>query len=89
MEFRWNDWNTDKVEQHGVSPVEAEGVVGVAARPYPLYRGDGKHLVRGRGRGGRLLQVMFVVDDDGVLFVIHARPLTEREKRRHRRSQRQ
>ena len=39
----------------------------------------------GRGRGGRLLQVIFVADDDGTVFVIHARELTEREKRLHRR----
>jgi hypothetical protein len=42
-------------------------------------------LVRGRRRGGRPIQVVFVLDDDGTAFVIHARPLTEAEKRRFRR----
>jgi hypothetical protein len=37
--------------------------------------------VWGRGRGGRLLQV--VLDDDDTIFVIHARPLTAGEKRRY------
>jgi hypothetical protein len=31
------------------------------------------------------LQVIFVLDDDGTGFVIHARELTKREKRIHRR----
>ena len=46
------------------------------------YRGDGKWLVRGRGQGGRWIQVVFVLDDENRAFVIHARPLTVREKRR-------
>jgi uncharacterized DUF497 family protein len=32
-----------------------------------------------------LLQVVFVLDDDATVFVIHARPLTDRERRRFRR----
>jgi uncharacterized DUF497 family protein len=82
MDFRWNEWNTEHVGRHGVAPEEAEQIV---RRGLPLYRGDGKYLVQGRGRGGRWLQVIYVVDDDGPLYVIHARPLTEGEKRRRRR----
>jgi len=51
----------------------------------PMYRGDGKYLVQGCGSGGRWLQVIYVLDDDGTLFVIHARAMIDREKRRHRR----
>jgi len=36
------------------------------------------------GRGGRMLWVVFLIDEDDSVYVIHARPLTEREKRRHR-----
>ncbi len=32
-----------------------------------------------------LLQVVFVIDPDDTVFVIHARPLTERERKRYRR----
>jgi len=45
---------------------------------------DEKWLVRGRGKGGRLLQVIFVLDEDDTIYVIHARPLTEKEKRKFR-----
>ena len=88
MDFRWNDWNLEKVEAHGLTAEDAEHAVAGAAAPYPLYRGDGKYLVWRKGKGGRLVQVVFIIDEDGTVFVIHARPLTEREKRRYRRQRR-
>ncbi|MBI1372105.1 MAG: hypothetical protein GC159_05010 [Phycisphaera sp.] len=85
MRFRWNEWNLDHVQEHGVSPDEAESVVVHARRPFPLQRGDGKQLVWGRGDGGRWIQIVFLTDDDATIYVIHGRPLDEREKRRLRR----
>ncbi len=85
MEFRWNEWNIEHIHRRGVSPEEAEAIVGAAKRPFPRKIDDDKWLVWGRGSGGRLLQAVFVIDDDDSVFVIHARPLSEREKRRFRR----
>jgi uncharacterized DUF497 family protein len=85
MQFRWNEWNLGHVAEHGVDPEEAEDVVTAAQQPWPLYRGDGRYLVWGRGRGDRPLQVVFILDADDSIFIIHARPLTEREKRSYRR----
>lgn len=85
MDFRWNDWNIDHIARHGVTPDEAELVVRGAKRPFPRRIDDDKWLVWGRGNGGRFVQVIFVEDDDDTVFVIHARPLTDREKRRYRR----
>lgn len=68
-----------------MSPPEAEQVVLSARRPFPTVQGDAKYLVWGAAEDGRLLQVVFVIDADGVAFVIHARPLTEAEKRCYRR----
>ena len=82
MDCRWNDWNVEHIQRHGVEPEEAEDVVAGARQPYPRYHGDGKWLVWGPGRGGRLLQVVFVLDEDDTVYVIHARPLTRREKAR-------
>jgi uncharacterized DUF497 family protein len=84
MEFRWNDWNLEHVRRHGVSPDEAELVVQTARRPFPRRAADGRFLVWGRGVGGRLVQVVFLVDPDYSVYIIHARPLSEREKRRFR-----
>ncbi len=53
-----------------------------------LRREDGKFLVWGATTAGRLLQVVFLLDQDDSVFIIHARPLTEREKRRRRRQRR-
>ena len=84
-EFRWNAWNLEHATSHGVSPLEAEMVVRSARAPYPEARGDNKWAVLGRGSSGRLIQVIYVVDAEETLYVIHARPLTDREKHKYRR----
>jgi uncharacterized DUF497 family protein len=79
-EFRWNQWNVDHLAEHGISPEEAEWVVRYARPPYPEFRGEGKWLVRGQTAAGRFLQVIYIVDPEETLYVIHSRPLTDREK---------
>lgn len=88
MGFRWNDWNLDHVPRHGVTPEEAEGLVRNARHPFPQYCGDGRWTVWGQGSSGRFLQAVFLIDEDGTSYIIHARPLSEREKRRMRRRRR-
>jgi uncharacterized DUF497 family protein len=88
MDFRWNDGNADHIARHGVSVEDAEMVVRDARHPFPRKIEDDKWLVWGRARGGRFLQVIFVVDEDQTTYVIHARPLDEKEKRRLRRYKR-
>ena len=87
-EFRWNEWNLGHIDRHGVRSEEAEDVVAGARMPYPAERPDEKWLVWGPTRGARLLQVVFVLDDDVTVYVIHARELTAGEKRRVRRRKR-
>ena len=88
IEFRWNDWNEEHIGAHGISPQEVESVIRGARRPYPRRIEEDKWLVWGTRRGGRLIQAIFVMDEDDAAYVIHARTLTEQEKRRHRRRQR-
>jgi uncharacterized DUF497 family protein len=85
MEFRWIEWNIDHAAKHGVTRGEIEDVVRRARPPFPRAIGDDKLLVIGRGTGGRWVQETFLTDDDGDVFVIHARPLSDSEKRRYRR----
>ena len=85
MDFRWNQWNLEHATRHGVTPEEAECLVSSAKAPFPQILGDDKRLVIGRGSGGRFLQVVFVYDEDDTVYIIHARPLTDSEKRRLRR----
>ena len=88
MEFRWNQWNVEHLLEHGIYAEEAEQVVRETRSPYPRPKEEDKLLVWGAGRGGRLLQIVFVIDDDGTVFVIHGRELTNREKGRYRRNRR-
>lgn len=87
-EFRWIPWNRGKVAQHHVEPEEAEFVVNHARPPFPMKVDDEKRLVWGQTGAGRYLQVVYLIDLDDTIFVIHGRPLTDREKKRVRRRRR-
>jgi uncharacterized DUF497 family protein len=84
-DFRWIAWNVGKVEGHGLEVDDVEHVVIGARRPYPKPMGNEKWLVIGSTRGGKVIQVIYLVDEDSRLFVIHARPLTPKERSRRRR----
>jgi uncharacterized DUF497 family protein len=73
VEFRWNEWNLEHATKHGVAVEEIEAVVESSQPPYPQHVGEGKWLVVGQSPGGRFIQVLYVPDDDGALYVIHAR----------------
>jgi uncharacterized DUF497 family protein len=88
VEFRWNACNIEHVLEHGVLPDEAEFVVAHAAKPFPEYRGDDKWAVWGPTTDGLHLQVVYIFDPGDTIYVIHARPLTKKEKRRYRRRKR-
>ncbi|HBI42669.1 MAG TPA: hypothetical protein DDY78_07405 [Planctomycetales bacterium] len=85
MRFRWIDWNREHVLEHGVDPEEAEMILKQARSPFPRKIEEDKWLVIGPGRGGRFLQVIYIFDPDKTIFIIHARPVEEREKKRLRR----
>ncbi len=76
---------TRSTSRRTASVGEIEEVVETARSAFPRRIEDDKWLVWGSTSGGRLLQVVFVLDDDGTVFVIHARDLTDREKRSLRR----
>ena len=84
-DFRWIPWNQQKVEGHGLSVAEVEYVVNHARRPYPKPLGNEKWIVIGPTATGRVIQVIYLVDDDETLFVIHSRPLTAKERKGRRR----
>jgi uncharacterized protein len=82
FEFRWNWWNVEHIALHGVARSEAEYVV-TRGRAEAIQRG--KFIVRGQTEHGRYIQVIYIFSPRDVIFVIHARPLTEGEKRKFRR----
>jgi uncharacterized DUF497 family protein len=83
-DFRWIEWNIEKVERHGLMAEEVEHVVNNARRPYPKPIGNQKWLVVGPTRRGVFIQVIYLIGADERLYVIHARPLTPNERRRRR-----
>lgn len=88
FKFRWTEWNDEHIGTHGVSRWEAESVVESPDRSYPRHIGDDRFIARGQADSGRYLQVIYVFDPEDAVFVIHARPLTDREKKQLRRSRR-
>ena len=50
-------------------------------RGYPRHVGDGKLMVIGRGQGERFIRVVYVIEDGGPIFVIHAMPVTTRRRK--------
>lgn len=72
--FRWNECTTGHAHKHGCSIGEIEAVV---LRHKPGRKiGDDKLMVVGRGRGGRWIREIYLIDDvDGRFYVIHAMPV--------------
>ena len=86
--FRWNQWNFEHIAAHAVTPAEAEYIVDYAKPPYPEPIGNKKWRVRGTTSAGRYLQVIFLFDPDETVYIIHARGLTDSEKRQLRKRRR-
>ncbi|OGH55615.1 MAG: hypothetical protein A3G34_00905 [Candidatus Lindowbacteria bacterium RIFCSPLOWO2_12_FULL_62_27] len=81
--YRWNDWNLEKIVKHlrDMTPEEVESIFSNLAMGYPR-KSRGAYVVRGKSNRDRWLQVAYVTDDDGAFFVIHTRPLTDKERRK-------
>ena len=90
VEFVWNNKNIAHIAEHGISRQEAEYVVEHAKPPYPQMIGEGKRMVVGQIPSGEYVQVIYVPARSvpGALYVMHARTLTDEEKRRFRRRMR-
>jgi uncharacterized DUF497 family protein len=63
--FAWDDTNREHIAKHGVTPTEAQYVVENATAPFPQGLGDGKRRVWGATLAGRMLQVIYVLKEQG------------------------
>lgn len=59
MIFAYDDWNREHVRKHGVQYADAEYVIEHARSPYPQRIDEGKYIVYGPDRYGRILEVVF------------------------------
>ena len=80
MQYRWDKWNREHIATHKVAPHEAEQVLDNCSEPFPWKVDEHRWLVWGSTAAGRLLQVAFVLTIEDEVYVIHARPLTKRER---------
>jgi len=87
MEFVWNVKNIGHIAKHGLLPQQAEFAVVHARQPYPQMVCGDQRIVVGRLADGLYVQVVYVPSRSvpGAVYVMHARPLTDDEKRRYRR----
>ncbi|MBL8875082.1 MAG: hypothetical protein JNM86_04720 [Phycisphaerae bacterium] len=75
------------VENHGVTVDECVQVLGNASQDFPGV--NGARIAYGATNAGRLLKVIYRLDDDGDgLFVITAYPLRGKEQKAYRRRKR-
>jgi hypothetical protein len=79
--FRWNDWNREHATRHGCTIAEIESVVRNPGRGFPRKVGDEKWRVEGRGVGGRMIRVIYLLSPRPLAYVIQAMPLTTRRRR--------
>ena len=73
------------IGDHGIETADAESVVNKPGRGFPGREGKKKYRAWGQAANGQYLRVVYVFDPPGVVYVIHARPLTDCEKRLLRR----
>lgn len=79
-EIRWTEDSEDHIARHDVRPAEVEDVL--YSRPRLVAGGrEGVTLVFGTTNAGRHLVVVLAEAEDGRLFVVTARAMTDSERR--------
>ena len=86
--FEWDEANSAHLEKHGFSREDAEAAIIDTKRVSSFAKQDGGRERRfgivGRGAGGNILHVVFVIRD-GRVHPFHPREANLAEKRRYRR----
>ena len=81
--FDWDARNIEHIARHGVEPDEVEVVLRGGAL---VLRGrEGRYVAYGRTAAGRYLFIVLHARGDGIVRVITARDMTERERRFYQR----
>lgn len=80
--LRWNEWNIERIQRHGVSQDDVEEVC--YSRHIAIKSGRGKMALWGQTADGRYLLVVLVIEDYGDHYPISAREMDEKEKKQYR-----
>jgi len=81
--FQWDAWNIGHIARHNVTPEEAEEAF--CNEPLFLRGRSGTRMVLGRTEAGRFLTVIYVTRPGGSVYVVTARDMDRKERRRYRR----
>lgn len=76
----WDDWNRSHISRHGVSEQEVEEVCAGKYRNQPTY--GNRHLIFGRTKHDRLLTIVLAREKPDIYYVVTARDMSRRERRR-------
>jgi len=85
--FEWDDGNTEHISRHNVAPEEAEEVFADDAAIFLRSR-SGRYVALGQTEAGRYLTVVYERKSGGVIRVVTAFDMDEKDRRRYRRERR-
>ena len=77
--LRWNEWNIEHIQKHGVSQDEVEDVC--YSRHFNIKSGKGKMALWGQTADGRYLIVILVIEEYGDYYPISARDMEDKERK--------
>ena len=78
----WNPWNVEHIARHDVTRTEVEEVCRSRLIFWESY--GGRFVIVGRTLTERTLAVVLEPDNDGMYYVVTARPASRRERRLYR-----
>ena len=81
--FDWDEENLGHIARHGVWDYEVEEAV-LFGRPVFQKTHSNRYLAHGITQNGRYLLVVFIVKGSGIIRVITARNMTNKEKHNYR-----
>jgi hypothetical protein len=85
--FEWDDGNTEHISRHSVTPYEAEEVFADDAAIFLRSR-SGRYVALGQTEAGRYLTVVYERKSGGVIRVVTAFDMDEKNRRRYRHERR-
>ena len=81
--YEWDDNNIDHILRHKVSPNEVEEAC--YNDPLTLRGKEGRYLVYGKSDAGRYLFIVLVEKGHGVIRIITARDMEEKDRKLYNR----
>jgi len=77
--FDWDEKNENHIAEHGVAIFEVEEVI-LFGKPFYQRGRENKYIAYGVTEEGRYLFIVFVTKGNGLIRVISARDMAEKEK---------